>query len=94
MIKLQSIQTCDPSNQLSVHPINHINIVPDVQTKLLQENQASLFDFIPKNTVFWIKDVEAALLFIDESLKEKGECSESFSSLRMMLKKVLKILRL
>jgi transcription-repair coupling factor (superfamily II helicase) len=68
--EVESIRTFDPATQLSVQAMNHVTIIPNVQTKLLQLSHASFFDFIPKNTVAWIKDVEGTLVFIGEHLKK------------------------
>ena len=56
--ELESIRTFDPENQLSNSSLREINIIPNVQTRLLEEQRQSFLEFIPKNTKVWIKDLE------------------------------------
>ena len=46
--EIESIRTFDPNTQLSVEPKKNFSIIPNVQTKLLQEQRESLLKFIPK----------------------------------------------
>lgn len=55
--EVDSIRTFDPVTQLSLQIMDTITIVPNVQTKLLQESRQSFFEFIPNNTVVWLRDV-------------------------------------
>ena len=71
--EVESIRTFDPLTQLSVQPMNHVTIIPNVQTKLLQDSHTSFFDFIPEQTVVWIKDVSSAMSFIDVHLSKAKE---------------------
>ncbi len=54
--KVESIRSFNPDNQLSLHSIDQISIIPDLQTKLLKEERESFFTFIPENTYIWQKD--------------------------------------
>ncbi len=74
--EVESIRTFDPSTQLSVQPMNHVTIIPNVQTKLLQNSHTSFFDFIPETTAIWIKDVSSAMSFIDVNLSKAKELVE------------------
>ena len=71
--EVESIRTFDPSTQLSIQAMNHITIIPNVQTKLLEDSRTSFFDFLPAGTSVWIKDVEAVLSFIEINLKKAKE---------------------
>jgi len=64
---VESIRTFDPDDQLSVSHMHRITVVPNVQSKLLKDNNISFLDFIEPNTLFWIKD--ATFLF---DVAEKG----------------------
>lgn len=64
--EVESMRTFDPVSQLSVDEIKEINIIPNVQTKLLQETRESFLDYLPKNTKIWIKDYEHTLVTIDK----------------------------
>ncbi|MCS7005031.1 MAG: transcription-repair coupling factor [Cytophagales bacterium] len=54
--KIESIRTFDPLTQLSLEQKKYIAIIPDVQTKLLQEKRESFLSFIPQNSIIWTKD--------------------------------------
>ncbi|WP_439881152.1 transcription-repair coupling factor [Pontibacter sp. MBLB2868] len=64
--EIESIRTFDPDTQLSVETKKAISIIPNVQTKLLQETREAFLDFLPKNTTLWFKDVRLTLDVIDE----------------------------
>ncbi len=69
--QVESIRTFDPENQLSVQVMNHVTIMPNVQTKLLEESRASFFDFIPQSCPVWFKDLPAVLTFLETSYEGK-----------------------
>jgi transcription-repair coupling factor (superfamily II helicase) len=72
--EVDSIRTFDPGSQLSVETLKKVNIIPNVQSKLMQEERQSFFDFIPKNTRLWIKDFQLTNDVIQKSF-EKIEAS-------------------
>ena len=56
--QVESIRLFDPATQLSIKTLNKIQIVPNIQTKLMLESRESFLDYIPKDTSIWIKDFE------------------------------------
>ena len=64
--EVDSIRTFDPATQLSEESVKQINIIPNVQTKLLEEGRQSFLSFIPKNTKIWFKDYQQTLDTIDK----------------------------
>jgi transcription-repair coupling factor (superfamily II helicase) len=56
--EVDSIRTFEPGSQLSVENMDLINIIPNVQTKLVMEERQSLLDFISEKTRLWFKDVQ------------------------------------
>ncbi len=56
--EVDSIRSFDPGSQLSVETIEKINLMPNVQTRLVQEERQSFFDFISPSTRIWLNDVE------------------------------------
>ncbi|MEM9052679.1 MAG: transcription-repair coupling factor, partial [Bacteroidota bacterium] len=64
--EIESIRSFDPSNQLSVVELKSINIIPNIQTKLLEERRQSFLDFVPRNTKIWVKDEQLTLDVIDK----------------------------
>lgn len=82
--EVDSIRSFDPGSQLSVDTLSKINLMPNVQTRLVQEERQSLFDFISTNSRIWVKDVEMARDMIarcfdkasagfDKILRESGQ---------------------
>lgn len=64
--EIDSIRTFDPVSQLSQENIKEINIIPNVQTKLLSETRQSFLSFIPKNSKIWFKDYQQTLDTIEK----------------------------
>ncbi|MBS1490084.1 MAG: transcription-repair coupling factor [Bacteroidetes bacterium] len=67
--EVDSIRTFDPGSQLSVENLDKINLLPDLQTRLVHEERQSLFDFLP-NPIVWIKDVELGKNVIQKSFEK------------------------
>lgn len=68
--EVESIRTFDPTSQLSVEQKKMVSIIPNIQTKLLQEKRESFLEFISKSTVFWFKDVQLTLDVIQKSFEK------------------------
>ncbi len=73
--EIDSIRTFDPNSQLSVEEVREINLIPNVQTKLIQESREGLLEFMPNNTKVWVKDMNQLLDVIDAYY---DKASESF----------------
>lgn len=71
--EIDSIRTFDPNSQLSVDPVKEINLIPNVQTKLIYEERQSFLDFLPNNTKIWFKDYQQTLDVIDGYFKRAKE---------------------
>lgn len=72
--EVDSIRTFEPGTQLSVETQKAINIIPNVQTKLIQEERQSFLDFISPDTRLWFKDFQLTGDLIEKSF-EKVEAS-------------------
>ncbi len=70
--EVESIRSFDPATQLSIENVDFINVVPDIQQKLIHETREPFFDFLPENTRLWFKDVEYALEIVEKNF-EKAE---------------------
>ncbi len=70
--EVESIRSFDPDTQLSQDPVRQINIVPDIQQKLVNETRESFLNFLGTNTTLWFKDVELTLEVIENNF-EKAE---------------------
>ena len=65
--EVDSIRSFDPSSQLSIHKLTYCTIIPNVQTKLLQESRQTLFEFLPESSVIWFKHFQLTLDRIDKA---------------------------
>ncbi|MDO7874937.1 transcription-repair coupling factor [Hymenobacter sp. ASUV-10] len=70
--EIESIRTFNPETQLSVEPRPSISIIPNVQTKLLQETREAFLEFLPPASCLWFKDVRQTVDVVTE-LFEKAE---------------------
>ena len=76
--EVDSIRSFDPTSQLSLQKVAYCNIIPNVQTKLLQESRQTFFEFIPENSVIWFKHFQ---LTVDRIEKAFAQAETSFSKL-------------
>ena len=76
--EVESIRTFNPNTQISEENLKQFSILPNVQTRLLQERRESFLDYIDANTIVWAKDVKFAGDII-EKLFEK--CTAQFAAL-------------
>jgi len=76
--EIESIRTFDPATQLSEEAIKEINIIPNIQTKLIREERQAFLDFVPNNTKVWFKDFQHTLDTID---KYFTKATESFDQI-------------
>ena len=83
--EVDSIRTFDIETQLSTSYLKNINIMPNVENKLLQENRESFLKYISKNTLLVTKNTELAFGKLD-NLFEKS--LEAFDKLNNTVKKV------
>ncbi len=72
--EIECIRTFNPETQLSVEARPQVSIIPNVQTKLLQEKREAFFDFLPHTACLWLKDVRQALDVVTE-LFDKAEAN-------------------
>lgn len=68
--EVDSIRTFEPGSQLSVESQDSINIIPNVQTKLVQEARQSFLDFISPDTRLWFKDFQLTGDLIERSFQK------------------------
>lgn len=81
--EVDSIRTFEPGSQLSVESLDQVNIIPNVQTRLIHEERQSFLDFIPAGSSIWFRDFqlttdilrssfEKASASFDKILKQSG----------------------
>ncbi|MCI0750777.1 MAG: transcription-repair coupling factor, partial [Flammeovirgaceae bacterium] len=57
-------------SQLSVDTMSKINIIPNVQARLVQEERQSFFDFISSETCLWFKDYQLTSDIVQKSFEK------------------------
>ena len=72
--EVDSIRTFEPGSQLSVESLEVVSIIPNVQTKLVQEERQVLLEYIAPDTRIWFKDFQLTTDVISKSF-EKAEAS-------------------
>lgn len=65
--EVDSIRSFDPGSQLSVTTVDTVNLMPNVQSRLIKEERQSLLAFLPDNTRVWIKDTERTINILQTS---------------------------
>jgi len=71
--EVESIRAFDPTTQLSTENKTAVSIIPNIQTKLLEEKRESLLDYISKSTVIWFKDAQLTFDVIEKSFEKASE---------------------
>ena len=71
--EIESIRTFDPETQLSLQSVPFISLIPNVQTRLLQEVRQSFLSFLPEKAILWIKDYQLTLDVMDECYQKAAQ---------------------
>ncbi len=66
--EVDSIRIFDPETQLSERKLLQVSIIPNVETQFDTGDKVSLLEFLPENTIVWLKDWDV--------IKEKIETQE------------------
>ncbi|MDE3236689.1 MAG: transcription-repair coupling factor [Bacteroidota bacterium] len=66
--EVDSIRIFDPETQLSERKLLQVSIIPNVETQFDTGEKVTLFEFLPENTIVWLKDWDV--------IKEKMEVQE------------------
>lgn len=88
--EIESIRTFDPESQLSVASVDQISLIPNVQTKLLQEVRQSFLEFLPEEAIIWLKDYQLTLDVMDESFHKAEQAFSQIVSQSQTEKLLLK----
>ncbi|KAF0131364.1 MAG: transcription-repair coupling factor (superfamily II helicase) [Bacteroidetes bacterium] len=57
--EVESIRSFDPVTQLSVQPLQRINLLPNIQDRSIETLRQSFLEYIPKATIIWIDEAIA-----------------------------------
>jgi len=75
---VDSIRSFDPISQLSIQNLTFCTIIPNVQTKILQESRQSFLEFIPEDSILWFQNLQLS----SEKIEKAFEHAETaFSNL-------------
>lgn len=64
--EVESIRAFDPSTQLSVQHLNRITLLPNVQSRKIEEKRVDFLEYIPTTTILWFDNIELSLDQIDK----------------------------
>ncbi len=78
--EVDSIRIFDPETQLSERKILQVSIIPNVETQFETGDKVSLLEFLPENTVVWLKDWDLIKGIIEETELDLGIFLERFTS--------------
>jgi transcription-repair coupling factor (superfamily II helicase) len=71
--EVDSIRTFEPGSQLSVDALQAVSIIPNIQTKLIQEERQSLLEFISPDTRLWFKDFQLTEDIVQKSFERSEQ---------------------
>jgi transcription-repair coupling factor (superfamily II helicase) len=71
--EIESIRLFDPESQLSNRSLEQVSLIPNVQTKLLQEERQSFLKFFPEDAIIWIKDSRNTLDIVQRGFEKVSE---------------------
>ncbi len=71
---VDSIRIFDPETQLSERKLLQVSIIPNVETQFDSDEKISLLEFLPEQTVVWLKDWDV----IKETINEQEELLGDF----------------
>ena len=71
---VDSIRIFDPETQLSERKLLQVNIIPNIETQFESSEKTSLLDFLPSNTIVWLRDWDV----IKEKIHIQEEDLEGF----------------
>ncbi|HEU5168564.1 MAG TPA: transcription-repair coupling factor [Chitinophagaceae bacterium] len=78
--EVDSIRIIDPETQLSERKLLQVSIIPNIETQFVDKEKISLLEFLPENTIVWMRDEE----LVYKKLKDSEEEMEYFFENRNM----------
>lgn len=78
--EVDSIRSFDPVSQLSVQKMQRINIIPNVQDRILKENRETFLQFLPKSVTVWTNDLQVSFDKLEKELERAEIAFEKLES--------------
>jgi transcription-repair coupling factor (superfamily II helicase) len=75
--EVDSIRIFDPETQLSERKLLQVTIIPNIETQFESSEKVSLLEYLPENTIVWLKDWDV----IKEKIAIQEEDLEGFLEL-------------
>jgi len=72
--EVDSVRIIDPETQLSERKLLQVSIIPNIETQFVDKEKISLLNFLPGNTIVWIREEE----LVYKKLKDCEEELEYF----------------
>jgi len=77
--EVESIRSFDASSQLSIHSLEKITVIPNVQGHMMHQENGTFFDFLGENTTLWIDSVEKTRAVIEREYQKSTVIYEQLS---------------
>ncbi|MGF7230748.1 transcription-repair coupling factor [Arachidicoccus sp.] len=77
---VDSIRLFDPESQLSERKLLQVSIIPNIETQFDSKEKVSLMDFLPENTVIWLKDWDVIAEQISSQNRDLNEFLEKLDN--------------
>lgn len=80
---VDSIRIFDPETQLSERKLMQVSIIPNIETQFDSGEKVSLLEFLPENTIVWLKDwdvIKEQISVQEEDLGMYLERAETFKT--------------
>lgn len=68
--EVDSIRIIDPETQLSERKLLQVSIIPNIETQFIDKEKVPLLDFLPGNTIVWIRDEELVYKKLEDCEEE------------------------
>jgi transcription-repair coupling factor (superfamily II helicase) len=78
--EVDSIRLFDPETQLSERKLLQVSIIPNIETQYEQEDKVPLLDFLPENTIYWIKDWDVISEQITRQYRDMEDFQQKIAS--------------
>lgn len=87
--EVDTIRSFNLDNQISKESLNQISIIPNIQQELQGEERISFLDFVSKDTVLFLNDVQLIADQMDHNFKQTIEKAEDEDERKIWFEKLL-----
>lgn len=79
--EVESIRTFNPLTQLSVHNLQRISVIPNINLRFGSADKVSLLEIMPPDTLVWIKDPAGLSERLRSCLEKAEEAARAFPNM-------------